>query len=157
MRGALGSDTSSVDRAVPVGIGPASLGYLGTSAYGLTSRQAAAIPRARPPTYGFEGGARLRALAGAHAIEAGDVVRSDVVADGPPRLLLEAVAMEPAVPEPEVTEPVGRFYEPPTERVEARARLPRGPEPSGTLLVSALTASVTTSLLALLLRPSRRQ
>ena len=44
---------------------------------------------------------------------------------------------------------------PPTERVEALARVQRL-EPSGLLLVSALTASVATSLLALLLPSPRR-
>jgi hypothetical protein len=127
---------TALDVSAPLGtsISPVAVSYLGTSAYGLRSRQPRAAGGTRRPTYGLEGGRVLRAVAGTRAIEAGDVVVSP----------------------PHSEAPVGRFYPAPTEHVEAGATVLRGPS-SKPLLVSALTASVTTSVLALLLRPPRRR
>ena len=137
--------------------GPAPLTYLGTSAYGLSSRQPVTT-HVRPGTYGLERAPGLRSLPGARAVEAGDVVRPDVTDPMNTSASMWApLALEPAVAESEVADPVGRFYQPPTERVEPPPSVRRRPEPSAPLLVSALTASVATSLLALLLRPQRRQ
>ena len=134
------------ERVTPERAAPAPLAYLGTSAYGLTSRQAAAPVAVRARTYGLEAGVGLRAVRGARAIEAGDAVTSM-----PPAFALEPTSHQ------EPSEPVGRFYPAPTERVQAAAPvLPgRRERASSPLLVAALTASVTTSVLAFFLRPYR--
>lgn len=128
----------------------APLSYLGTSVYGLTGRQVVASRAPRPQTYGLDGAGGPRPVGRTHrAIEAGDAVAQGAVA-----FVLDPTFVEAS------REPVGRFHPAPTEHIEAtppRLYAPRASraQSSNSILVAALTASVTTSLLAMFLRPQR--